>query len=93
MLCFPKVELILNNIMIKKIQSILGLKRNPNYKSLQTIVKSLKTFAVFLLGVIIIGLQTGFPEIFNFVMLGTLSVGTILTALRDYLKHGWGLNI
>ena len=49
MLCFLKVELILNNIMIKKIQSILGLKRNPNYKSLQTIVKSLKTFAVFLL--------------------------------------------
>lgn len=68
-------------------------KKLEGYSHSKSIVKSLTTFVVLILSLIISGVKADYPGIFNLTILGTASVGFILTYIRDYLKHRWDVKL
>jgi hypothetical protein len=51
--------------------------------------KSIKIVVIFLVGVIIAGLEVKYPTVMGYTVFNQYTIGMILYIIYDFLKHNW----
>jgi len=54
-----------------------------------SIKKAVKVVVIFLLGVIIAGLEVKYPTIMGYNIFNGYTIGALLYVIYDFLKHNW----